>query len=128
MSEITITLGGRQFALPKLPIRAEAEWRSGAKDTMAPLLQAGDLAEMQVNSAADIARAVAMFADWLDPLDALQTLIAYAPQVLEPEREWLETHAYSDEVIGVLLRLFFVGPARTTLHSNGVAPARMQTT
>lgn len=127
MNEITVTLGGREFGLPKLPIRAEAEWRRNAKEALAPLLQAGDLAEMQVSTAADIARAVAMFADWLDPLTALDTLIAYAPGVLAPQREWLEEHAYSDEVIGVLLRLFFVGPARTISRSNGAAPARMPT-
>jgi hypothetical protein len=123
MNEITVTLSGRKFSLPKLTIRAETTWRREAKATMAPLLQAGDLATLEISNAADIARAVAAFGEWLDPMTALETLIAYAPAVLRPEQEWLEEHAYSDEVIGELLRLFFIGPPqRQTRRANGAAP------
>jgi hypothetical protein len=128
MNEITVTLGGRQFALPKLTIRNETEWRRDAKATMAPLMQVGDLATLEINNAADIARAVQAFGEWLDPMDALNTLIAYAPGVLGPERDWLEEHVYSDEVIGELMHLFFIGPPAKASRLNGAVPARMATT
>ena len=122
MNEITVTLGGRQFTLPKLTIRAEAEWRRQTKEVMAPLLGVSELAQMELATVADMAKAVQAFGEWLDPLDALNVLIAYAPGVLEGQREWLEEHAYSDEVIGVLLRLFFTGPEARASRRNGVAP------
>lgn len=130
MNEITVQLGGRAFVLPKLTIRAEAEWRRTARETMAPLLQAGEMANVQVATAADIARVVQQFGEWLNPLAVLETLIAYAPAVLGPEREWLEEHAYTDEVIGVLLSVFFTStmPQQQRSMRNGSAPAHMPTT
>jgi hypothetical protein len=128
MNEIMVTLGGRQFALPMLNTRPEAEWRRKAQEVLAPLLQAGDLAQMEISNAADIARAVSMFGNWLDPMAMLDALIAYAPTVLGPEREWLEYHTYGGEISGALLQLFFFGTAPIKSGANGVVPKRIATT
>lgn len=125
MQTITVVLGGRAFAAPQLPIRADAKWREVARPLVEPIAEmamASGLANPTPDRLVKLAFASALF---VDPLATLNAVLAYAP-TLEAEREWIEEHAYAQEALAALLALFF-GMGAPLSTPTGAAPAAQPT-
>jgi hypothetical protein len=107
-----VSLGGREYMVRPLPIRAASEWRAQFNarfSALTDLLANAD--RIELNSAEDIARVVAIARDVLltAPDVLFDLLCAFAPEIAA-DRERIENEAYDDEVIAAfaeVLRLAF---------------------
>ncbi len=124
MREVTIKLGGKEYVVTQLTIRNEATWRGRAQQALAPLWDAAGLLETDITQPGDIVAMIGKVSDLLDPLPALDVVCAYSP-ALQADREWIEENAYSDEVFGVLVTLFF-GQLRQLERLPGALNGAMQ--
>ncbi len=106
MREVTIKLGERVFTVPQLTIKHEAKWRRTAEEALAPFWDATGLMQLDINQPGDLRKVVDQISRLMDPIAAIDAICAYAP-TLAAERDWIEEHCYSDEVIGALVALFF---------------------
>jgi hypothetical protein len=106
MREVTLHLGGKEFTVPQLTIRREAEWRKQAQKALAPFWDATSLMQMDISKPQDLSDLIGKVGALLDVTAALDAICAYAPALAE-QRDWIEENTYSDEVFGALVGLFF---------------------
>lgn len=126
MRTIVIVLGGREFAVPQLAIRADAAWRAKVKpliDPIAELAMASNVAQPTPAALTKLAFASSLF---VQPAETLDAVLSYSV-ALEADRAWIEENAYADEALGALLTLFF-GMAPLTQATIGAANHRSVTT
>lgn len=112
MEQRTVTLGGRQYVIQELPLRANAEWRRGFEQTLEPLLGLVEgLHKIQINTAADLAGAIGGMRELLLRSPELMTklLFDYSP-ALRADAAWIEDNVYESELlasIGEVLALAY---------------------
>lgn len=122
---ITIVLGGRSFVVQRLTIREDATWRETVKPIAEPIGEiaiAADLHNPTPQKMAKLAMTAALF---IEPMSTLNAVLAYSPE-LEAEREWIETHTYTEEALAALIMLFF-GMGAPMSMQTGAAPTRQPT-
>lgn len=102
--EATVVLGGREFVIHSLPMKASREWRTEFSQPVQQVL--GVMRRMQdveltdVSQAAQVLQQVGTYL--LGSVDTLvEALFAYSP-VLQAEREWIEAHADDTEAMAAL--------------------------
>lgn len=112
MAETTVTLGGKQYQIKQLPIRANREWRARFDAPVNKLLAAfqdvGKVANTDYQDGKDmirqigallLSRASEVAGVLLESMDlVLDGLFAYSP-ALEADRERIETTATDDEAM-----------------------------
>jgi hypothetical protein len=141
MRSVTVTLGGKEYSVKQLPMRAEAEWRKRLQTLLAPiLLLLQNYDKIELNTPADVVDLLQRIAPLL--LDApdtmLELLFDYSPE-LAIQADEVETTAYSDEVLEALKAVMglaypFVGDlarlsqAGQRLAANGAQPTPTTTT
>ncbi len=117
---ISIELGGRAFTVRQLPIRADAEWREKAKPMVEPVMEIAMQTGVAIPTPDRLAKLAVVNAMLFEPLQMLDVIVAYAPEQLEPERQWIEDNAYSDEIMGAVFTLFLAtGTSKPTLANLG---------
>ncbi len=106
MKTIAIMLGGREFLVRQLTIKADATWRAMVRPIVEPVAElaiASSTSHPTVEAITRLAFASSLF---VDPAATLDAVLAYSAD-LAGEREWIEENAYSDEALRALLALFF---------------------
>lgn len=99
----TVVLGGQEYQIPQLNMRANKEWR----DTLgAPVMQLVNLIQDMTDlelSADSLRRLVGIFKDvLLASMDVLlDALFSYSP-LLAADRDRIESECYDDEAMGAL--------------------------
>lgn len=127
MREIEIQLGEKVFRVAQLRIREEVRWRELARPLVEPigeLVVASGMSNPTPERMTKLAFTSSLFSD---PLLTLEAICAYSP-ALTAEREWIEEHAYSDELVLALLLLFFAGTSPRMTSPISGAPLGSATT
>jgi hypothetical protein len=104
MREVTVTLGGKQYTVRQLPMRAEAEWRKRLQMLLAPIMElVKGYDQIVINTPADVVDLLQRIAPLLlnAPDTMLELLFDYSPE-LAIQADVIETTAYSDEVLEAL--------------------------
>ena len=107
---ITVSLGGREYAIRQLPIRAARGWREkvGALFTqIANLVENADT--ITLTDPADLARLAGLVQSLAikAPDVAFDLLRDYSPEIAA-DRERIEIEAYDDEITAALVEVFKV--------------------
>jgi hypothetical protein len=110
-SGLALVLGGEAFLVRPLAIRPEREWQKAVREGIAAKFGGIDALE----SAADLYDYLADVTE-----DLIGLILAYDETGSLPDREWIETHASSHEVLDAFLDLMeftfpFVGMAKNLL-------------
>lgn len=118
MNEVTVTLGGKSYAVKQLPIRANREWRKRFDEPIDKMLSAfqevGKASQIEFEDGKEmakkigallVARAGEIAGVLLASMDmVLDGLFAYAPE-LEADRERIETTATDDEAMAAFVEV-----------------------
>lgn len=101
---IKLMLGKKEHPLPPLPLRKGAEWRAKLMKVL------NDMAASALSSgmSPDGFMKGLMVAFFTFPEQVLELLIAYSPELLEPEREFLMDHATDEEIVVGFSRILTV--------------------
>lgn len=99
---IPLKMGGRTFEVKPLPIRKNKEWR-GKLAAVLNDLSTGPLTTAGVTGDSFMKGLMVAFFEFPD--NVLSLLVAYAPDVLEPEVEWLMDKATDEEVVVAFSRI-----------------------
>ena len=104
MREITVRLGGSEYVIRQLPMRAESAWRNQLRLAIAPAVDALGRLDMTIETVDDLAGLVRSLSPMLlgAPETVLELLRAYAPGLAW---ETIEETAYSDEIVTALLEV-----------------------
>lgn len=113
------------FTVRQLPIVADAHWRKKVQPLVEPLAEMAIAAGVSNPMPERLVKLAFTSALFIDPIALLDAICNYAPEI-DGEREWVETHAYTDEALAALLSLFF--GMTGTPHPNGEAPKVQPTT
>ena len=125
---VAFELGGRQFTVRQLPIRADAEWRNKAKPMVEPVIEIAMQTGVPMPTPDRLAKLAVVNAMLFEPLQMLDVIIAYAPEQLGAEQQWIEENAYPDEIMGAVFTLFLAtGTSKPTLASLGAPQAPSKT-
>lgn len=125
MRTVKVTLGGREYTINQLPMRAEAEWRKALQAQLEPLLAlVRGYESISFSTPGD----VAAFVEGLAPLllNAPDTMLAllyqYSPD-LALRADEIEAACYGDEVVealkGVLSLAYPFASELAALARNG---------
>lgn len=141
MRTVKVCLGGREYTINQLPMRAEAEWRRQLQAQLEPLLAlVRGYESITFNTPAEMAAFVEGLAPLL--LNAPDTMLAllyqYSPE-LALRADEVEAACYADEVVealkGVLVLAYPFASELAALARNGqrlmgtgVQPPPLQTT
>ena len=103
--QITVTLGGRQYSIEKLPIRQSQRWRQSLAEPFGEISQTLEAASLvEVDQLSDIAglvrRASGVLLGSVDKM--LDLLFAYS-SALAADREYIEENAYDDEALAAFV-------------------------
>lgn len=118
MNEVTVTLGGKSYAVKQLPIRANRAWRKRFDEPinkiMASIHLIGQLSKEEFKDGKEmlqkiggilLARTGEIAEILLSSMDmVLDGLFAYAPE-LEADRERIETTATDDEAMAAFVEV-----------------------
>ncbi len=125
---ITIQLGGRAFTVRQLPIRADAEWRAKAKPMVEPVIEIAMQNGVPMPTPDRLAKLAVVNAMLFEPMAMLDVIVAYAPEQLGAEQQWIEENAYPDEIMSAVFTLFLAtGTSKPTLQSLGAQPQPSKT-
>lgn len=99
--QITVSLGGKQYTIEKLPIRQSKQWRGRLAEPFGEIATALESASVvEVDQLGDIAglvrRASGVLLGSVDKM--LDLLFAYST-ALANDREYIEENAYDDEAL-----------------------------
>ena len=105
--QITVTLGGRQYSIEKLPIRQSQRWRQSLAEPFGEISQTLEAASLvEVDQLSDIAglvrRASGVLLGSVDKM--LDLLFAYS-SALAADREYIEENAYDDEALAAFVEV-----------------------
>lgn len=103
-SPIKLMLGQKEFPVPPLALRKGAEWRAKLLKTLEDL--AGGA--MSSGMSPEGFMKGLMVAFFTFPEQVLELLVAYSPEVLESEREFLMDKATDEEITVAFSRLLVV--------------------
>lgn len=130
MRTVTITLGGVDYTIRQLPMRAEAEWRKRLQAQLEPLLSMmSGYQELSFDGPADFVAFLRTLTPMLmnAPDIMLEMLYAYAPE-LARQADAIETGSYSEEVMEAFLEVlplaYPFGAALERLSALGPRPVR----
>lgn len=104
MRETTVRLGGAEYVVRQLPMRAESAWRGQLAAAIAPAVEMLGKLDMTIETVEDVAALVRSLAPMLlgAPETALALVKAYSPNLA-----WavIEETAYSDEIVAALVEV-----------------------
>jgi hypothetical protein len=111
MKNVTITIGGKEYAVKELPRKENRAWRARLQEKLGPLVEMIQaLPEFEVNKAADlvglISRASGMLLGAID--EVVDLIVAYSP-ALQKNQHVLDS-AFDSEILGAfgaILKLAF---------------------
>lgn len=101
MQTKTLTLGGREFVIEELPLRANVEWRRAFESKLEPLLGLfAGLDKLQIETAADLSNVITSLREIVlrSPEMLAELLFDYSP-ALRAERQWIEQNVYESELL-----------------------------
>ncbi len=126
---VDVELGGRTFTVRQLPIRKDAEWRAKAKPIVEPVVEIAMQQGVTMPTADRLAKLALVNAMLYEPMQMLELIVAYAPDELGSEQQWIEDNAYPDEIMTAVFALFLAtGPKpQPTSALNGAQPQPSRT-
>jgi hypothetical protein len=103
---VSIALGGRQYEVKALPIKASRAWRERFNGPMGQVLEIFNVSQIELNSPADLGRLLGSLKDiLLGSLDlAADLLFSYSP-ALAADRERIEAEAFDEEMVAALIEV-----------------------
>ena len=103
---VTIELGGRQYEVKALPIKAARVWREKFNGPFGNVLEILNVSQIELNSPADLGRLLVPLKDiLLGSLDlAADLLFSYSP-ALAVDRERIEAEAFDEEMVAALVEV-----------------------
>lgn len=104
MRETTVRLGGSEYVIRQLPMRAESAWRAKLGAAIAPAVEMLGKLDMTIETVEDVAALVRSLSPMLlgAPETALGLVKGYAPGLAW---EQIEETAYSDEIVAALVEV-----------------------